>query len=92
MTNNVNIKIVQPRNKTKVVTTAGAPIMLNVKMKAIGSGVTYEPYDGEYVVVPSTVSQTLETRSKRLIDDVVVTEVPIAEVPNPAGGSTIVIG
>lgn len=62
-------------------------------------GVTVKPevvpmdeYDGEYLVTPSNIPQTLETAEKYLRQNVEVTEVPYYEVTNNAGGITAIIG
>ena len=49
------------------------------------------PYEGEYEVVPSLHEQVLQTRHKRMEDDVTVKEIPYAEAHNDAGGVTISI-
>lgn len=53
---------------------------------------TYEFYDGEYIVTPDVIAQYLETDSKIMRDDVTVLAVPYAEVSNPDGGLTVIIG
>lgn len=52
----------------------------------------YEFYDGEYIVTPDTINQYLETDAKVMRDDVTVLAVPYAEVSNPDGGLTAIIG
>ena len=52
----------------------------------------YIPYEGPYEVIPDFIDQTLETATKIMSDDVVVKEIPVAEVSNPAGGLTLTIG
>lgn len=49
------------------------------------SSQSYDFYDGEYVVIPATTDQTLETANKVLTDDVLVTSVPFYETSNPDG-------
>lgn len=49
-------------------------------------------YDGDYVVDPRFVSQTLETQGKVMRDDVTVNEIAVSAVQNPQGGNTIWIG
>lgn len=48
-------------------------------------------YEGEYVVTPKVTSQTLETRNKSMREDVTVLEIPLSEVINPQGGTTLLI-
>lgn len=51
------------------------------------------PYTGEYEVTPKVGEETLlQTKNKRMADNVTVKEIPIAEVSNTAGGKTITIG
>ena len=50
-------------------------------------------YEGPYVVTPILYGeQELETNNKKMIDNVVVTEIPIVQTTNPYGGYTVVIG
>lgn len=42
-------------------------------------------YDGEYIVTPKTVEQTLGTAEKFMTDDVTVREIPYYEVSNTSG-------
>ena len=49
-------------------------------------------YEGPYMVTPDFTSQVLETAEKMMSDDVIVDEIPVAEVTNPAGGLTLTVG
>lgn len=49
-------------------------------------------YDGSYEITPSSSEQKLDTAGKRLLDDVVVKEIPYAETSNLSGGYTAIIG
>ena len=49
-----------------------------------------EPYPGPYTVIPKTTGQVLDTKHKRMTDDVTVTEIPYAEVGN-VYGTTVTI-
>ncbi len=49
-----------------------------------------DPYEGEYIVEPKTVEQKLETKHKKMKDDVTVLEIPYAETSN-LYGTTVVI-
>lgn len=50
-------------------------------------------YNGVYQVIPlPELDIVLETANKRLLDDVVVKEIPYYEVSNEAGGYTVTIG
>ena len=59
------------------------------------AGVIYRPipaYEGDYIVTPKIDEQILETKDLRMTDDVTVKEIPYAEVTNPVGGKTAIIG
>lgn len=59
----------------------------------IQQGGNVPPYTEEYEVTPKVGEETiLHTKGKRMTDNVTVTEIPIAEVSNAAGGKTITIG
>lgn len=52
----------------------------------------YPDYDGEYVIVPKArENQTLETKGKRMKDNVTVKEIPVYRVSNTSGGETVYI-
>lgn len=51
-----------------------------------------DPYEGAYVVVPSTGTQTLDTDNKYMTEDVTIGPIPIASVSNASGGRTVTIG
>lgn len=52
----------------------------------------YEHYDGEYVVTPAVVQQSLHTENKVMDDDVTVKAIPYYEVENADNGVTVIIG
>jgi hypothetical protein len=52
----------------------------------------FEVYEGSYRVTPAVTPQTLDTSSKLMQADVVVEEIPYAEVTNNSGGKTATIG
>ena len=45
----------------------------------------YDPYHGEYIVIPKTFDQILATNGKNMEDDVTVKEIPYAETTNEYG-------
>lgn len=53
-------------------------------------GVTAQ-YEGDYEVIPKVTSQVLKTKQKVMTDDLTVKEVPVYEVSNTSGGTTIYI-
>lgn len=64
------------------------PLEVNVNVaSSVG-----ETYKGEYQVVPSVLEQTLETKNKYLIDNVIVSQIPYYTVSNEGGGNTVTIG
>lgn len=49
-------------------------------------------YYGEYTIIPKAYAeQTMETKGKRMLDDVTIKEVPYYEVSNDDGGETVYI-
>lgn len=54
-----------------------------------GGGAVYE---GEYTITPETTAQTLQTKHKRMQDDLTVLAIPYYETTNTTGGSTVYIG
>ena len=54
--------------------------------------VGYDTYDGSYEVTPKCESQTMNTNNKLMKKDVTIQPIPCAEVTNPAGGKTMIIG
>lgn len=52
-----------------------------------------ESYDGDYIVIPKAFTeQVLETKEKKMEDNVTVKEIPYYETSNIEGGSTVYIG
>ena len=49
-------------------------------------------YSGDYDVVPRVTEQTLPTKNKILIEDVIIKSIPYFDVSNTSGGSTVYIG
>jgi hypothetical protein len=49
-------------------------------------------YEGKYEVTPKFVAQTLPTADRLLAKDVIIEEIPYAEVSNNSGGTTVTIG
>lgn len=57
-----------------------------------GGGSVVEIYDGEYDVTPDFTKQKLLTKQKMMEKDVTVQQIPVFEVSNEAGGTTVYIG
>ena len=75
----------------QIVTDRTVPnIEMNVEK---GSGQYFPDYEGSYRVTSSLYDiQTLETRNKRMKENMQVRPIPIHTVVNPSGGYTITIG
>lgn len=56
------------------------------------NGGSAEVYEGSYEVTPTTEEQSLDTDGKLMTYDVTVKEIPVAEVTNSHGGTTVTIG
>lgn len=50
-----------------------------------------EPYEGEYEITPKVNAQKMDTANKLLLEDVTVRAIPIYDVSNTSGGSTVYI-
>lgn len=58
----------------------------------IGTGETAPVYDGNYEVLPLAFEETvLPTKDKKLIEDIIVKEIPYYETSNTSGGNTVYI-
>lgn len=62
------------------------------KVQPLTQYVGGELYNGDYSVIPKFEAQTLKTANRVLINDVIVDEIPYAEVTNTSGGITVTIG
>ena len=49
-------------------------------------------YEGSYEVTPSSEKQILDTDGKLMSEDLTINEIPVSEVSNNQGGTTITIG
>ena len=54
------------------------------------SGIT-DQYSGPYVVIPKVEEQVLKTKQKVMTNDLTVKGVPVYEVSNTSGGTTVYI-
>lgn len=52
----------------------------------------YDVYEGNYIVTPKVEQQTLKTAQKLMQADILVKEIPYAEVTNLSNGKTVTIG
>lgn len=64
---------------------------LNVRIGGLMYDRGADLFDGPYIVVPSTVAQTLPTTGYRMAHDVDVTAIPYLTTTNEAGGYTATI-
>lgn len=51
-----------------------------------------EPYEGDYSVTPKVDAQTMATKGKVMMDDVLIRSIPFFNVSNTSGGNTVYIG
>ena len=86
-----NVIFANPINIDGEVET-GKSLVLSGDLLIYHGGSDYPYYTGEYVVIPKSYEQFLDTDNKILTDDVDVKEIPYAEVPNIQGGLTVTIG
>ena len=49
-------------------------------------------YEGDYSVTPRVYQQTLKTKDKLMLDDVLVEVIPLAKTINLSNGYTVTIG
>lgn len=52
----------------------------------------YDVYEGDYIVTPRVAQQTLPTAQRLMQADVLIKEIPYAEVTNVSNGKTVTIG
>ena len=71
------------------INTNSAEITLGIA--ALQTVVSGDLYEGEYVVTPDTIAQTLPTEKKTLMKDITVKEIPFFETGNTSGGTTVYI-
>lgn len=72
--------------------TAFASVSVNVHASGGADDLNYEVYEGSYIVTPSVSKQILDTANKLMKSDVIIEEIPYAEVGNNSGGKTVTIG
>lgn len=65
---------------------------VNEALKRGGGDGDVPVYTGDYTVTPDVVEQTLKTAQKKMTADVAIKKIPIWEVSNASGGTTINIG
>lgn len=64
-----------------------------VSLRAGTGGKIFPVYTGETDVIPKINEvQILETKDKRMTEDVTVHEISVSSVSNPYGGQTVTIG
>lgn len=79
-----------------VVTFDTDPMLLPVEFENLfevevdSSG--YGTYKGDYVIDPDWDTQKLDTKNKKLNDDITVNAIELQRVSNAAGGCTVYIG
>ena len=64
----------------------------NGNISGVGEGDTPIIYEGDYDVIPLAFQETvLKTKNKKLVDNIVVKEIPYYETTNLSGGNTVYI-
>lgn len=66
--------------------------VITAKLYRATSDTAANEYTGAYEVTPKTAAQTLETKNKRMKDNVSVLAIPYYEVGNASDGETAIIG
>lgn len=51
-----------------------------------------DPYEGSYEVTPKEEAQVMYTAGKHMVENTTINAIPIFNVSNTAGGSTVYIG
>ena len=75
----------------KITATIRSPTIQADVYRATYTQETVPVYSGAYAVTPKTVAQTLETKDKKMKDNVSVLAIPYFEVSN-TDGITVIIG
>lgn len=65
---------------------------LKANISAIKTRPTAEYYKGDYEVTPLITAQVLPTNDKLMMDDLTIRKIPLYEVSNNVGGTTVTIG
>lgn len=73
-------------------TSQKIPVRFKNLQEITGEPPDVEFYDGTYTVTPKVDAQTIPTAQKFLTDNMTVKEIPIYNVGNTSGGSTVYIG
>lgn len=61
-------------------------------MQGIGKGEVIPIYEGNYNILPLAFQETiLQTKNKKLINNIIIREIPYYETSNPSGGNTVYI-
>ena len=55
-------------------------------------GIDVPDYEGDYSVTPGATAETLDTKGRRLKEDISILPVPMIAVENESGGTTVTIG
>lgn len=65
----------------------------SISFEIAKGGMAIPEYEGPYTVIPVLHdAQELETKGKRMADDMTVEAIPVVITSNPYGGRTVVIG
>lgn len=61
-------------------------------IQGIGKGEVIPIYEGNYNILPLAFQETiLQTKNKKLVNNIIIREIPYYETSNPSGGNTVYI-
>ena len=87
----VSLTVSETQQQFNFVSISEQEVQVDLSVNSQIVAAAYQDYDGEYVVIPKTIEQTLETKNKHMTDDVTVREIPYYAVSNLTG-LTVYIG
>ena len=64
---------------------------VGMEIGTIITGDVLPVWEGPYSITPRVAEQSFETRNKKMRDDLTIEEIPLQEVLNPQGGTTLII-
>jgi len=64
---------------------------IGLELGTIIGGDLLPTWEGPYSIKPKVNEQNFETKNKKMKEDLTVQEIPLQEVVNPQGGTTLII-
>lgn len=86
---NIGFNLRRQRLQTQFELTSNVFPVVFDKIVAVTKDV--ESYDGDYTVIPKVAEQVLPTAKKLMSADLTIAKIPIYDVSNNSGGTTIYI-